>query len=68
MNLPKKFNPEMLDEEKNTSVGAFVHDYEIECWKRDCRNPAHFRLLTTVEDTNNFNRIEAMRELWHGGN
>lgn len=72
MTLPKRFNPEMLDEPKNTSLGSFTHDYEVECNKslNACRNPAHYRLLnlyTATEDYNNFNRVEAMRELWHGG-
>lgn len=70
MTLPKSFNPEMLDEPQNTSLGALVHDFDVECNKPEveCFNPAHHRLLnlwTRTEDLNNFNRIEAMREAWH---
>jgi hypothetical protein len=70
MTLPKNFNPEMLDYGPNVSNNRFFeHDFEIDCRVAQCRNAAHHRLLdlkteTEVRDT--VERIDAMRELWHG--
>ena len=70
--LPKNFNPEMLDENPNvfnlSFEAIFLHDYEVDCFKSQCRNPAHHRLLnpeTGSEVSDNFSRIDAMREIWH---
>lgn len=63
-------HPDMYDEPPNLSNGkALLHDEEVDCRVRDCHDSAHFRLLdldNRLEITGSEQRIDAMRELWHG--